>query len=205
MAGHSKWANIKHRKGAQDAKRGKIFTKIIKEITVAARLGGGDVDANPRLRKAVSNGRSNNLPADNIKRAIQKGYPCPVHKEKEDTDKDYNEALKICVENIDIVSVCAGTHNEESSELLIRLLEKHNISKDDKRVYFSQLLGMSDHISYNAAKEGFNVVKYVPYGPVQEVIPYLIRRATENISIAGQMGRELSNIIAEKKRRKGKK
>ncbi len=73
MAGHSKWANIKHRKGAQDAKRGKIFTKIIKEITVAARLGGGDVDANPRLRKAVSNGRSNNLPADNIKRAIQKG------------------------------------------------------------------------------------------------------------------------------------
>lgn len=73
MAGHSKWANIKHRKGAQDAKRGKIFTKIIKEITVAARLGGGDIDANPRLRKAVSNGRSNNLPVDNIARAIKKG------------------------------------------------------------------------------------------------------------------------------------
>ena len=73
MAGHSKWANIKHRKGAQDAKRGKIFTKIIKEITVAARLGGGDLDANPRLRKAVSNGKSNNLPIDNITRAIKKG------------------------------------------------------------------------------------------------------------------------------------
>ena len=73
MAGHSKWANIKHRKGAQDAKRGKIFTKIIKEITVAARLGGGDIDANPRLRKAVSNGKSNNLPIDNITRAIKKG------------------------------------------------------------------------------------------------------------------------------------
>ena len=73
MAGHSKWANIKHRKGAQDAKRGKIFTKIIKEITIAARLGGGDLDANPRLRKAVSNGKSNNLPIDNITRAIKKG------------------------------------------------------------------------------------------------------------------------------------
>ena len=73
MAGHSKWANIKHRKGAQDAKRGKIFTKIIKEITVAARLGGGDLDANPRLRKAVSNARSNNMPQENIIRAIKKG------------------------------------------------------------------------------------------------------------------------------------
>ena len=73
MAGHSKWANIKHRKGAQDAKRGKIFTKIIKEITVSARLGGGDIDANPRLRKAVSNGRSKNMPQDNILRAIKKG------------------------------------------------------------------------------------------------------------------------------------
>jgi len=73
MSGHSKWANIKHRKGAQDAKRGKIFTKIIKEITVAARLGGGDIDANPRLRTAVSNGKSNNLPIDNISRAIKKG------------------------------------------------------------------------------------------------------------------------------------
>ncbi len=137
-----------------------------------------------------------------IERANEKGYPCPVHTIKENTDKDYNTALTICIENIDIISVCAGTHNEDSSELLIQLLEKHNISKDDKRVYFSQLLGMSDHISYNAAKEGFNVVKYVPYGPVKDVLPYLIRRAEENTSIAGQMGRELTNIIEEKKRRR---
>ena len=137
-----------------------------------------------------------------IKRAKEKGYDCPVHTEKENTDIDFNRALTICIENIDFVSVCAGTHNEESSALLIELLEKNYISKDDKRVYFSQLLGMSDHISYNVAKAGFNVVKYVPYGPVKDVLPYLIRRAEENTSIAGQMGRELKNIILEKKRRK---
>ncbi len=137
-----------------------------------------------------------------IERAKEKGYDCPVHTAKENTDIDYNKALTLCIENIDFVSVCAGTHNEDSSELLIELLEKHSISKDDKRVYFSQLLGMSDHISYNAAKAGFNVVKYVPYGPVKDVLPYLIRRAEENTSIAGQMGRELTNIIEEKKRRK---
>ena len=137
-----------------------------------------------------------------IERAKEKGYNCPVHTIKENTDIDYNKALRICIENIDFVSVCAGTHNEESSALLVELLNKHNISKDDKRVYFSQLLGMSDHISYNAAKEGFNVVKYVPYGPVKDVLPYLIRRAEENTSIAGQMGRELTNIIEEKKRRR---
>jgi len=137
-----------------------------------------------------------------IERAKEKGYNCPVHTIKENTDIDYNKALTICIENIDFVSVCAGTHNEESSALLVELLNKHNISKDDKRVYFSQLLGMSDHISYNAAKEGFNVVKYVPYGPVKDVLPYLIRRAEENTSISGQMGRELTNIIEEKKRRR---
>ena len=137
-----------------------------------------------------------------IERAKEKGYNCPVHTIKENTDIDYNKALTICIENIDFVSGCAGTHNEESSALLVELLNKHNISKDDKRVYFSQLLGMSDHISYNAAKEGFNVVKYVPYGPVKDVLPYLIRRAEENTSIAGQMGRELTNIIEEKKRRR---
>ncbi|MBT5699104.1 MAG: proline dehydrogenase, partial [Flavobacteriales bacterium] len=137
-----------------------------------------------------------------IDRAKKEAYKCPVHLKKENTDLDYNQALTLCIENIDIVSVCAGTHNEESSILLVDLLEKYNISKDDKRVYFSQLLGMSDHISYNAAKKGFNVVKYVPYGPVKDVLPYLIRRAKENTSIAGQMGRELTNIIEEKKRRK---
>ena len=136
-----------------------------------------------------------------IKRAIEKGYRIPVHTKKENTDKDYNLALTQCIENIDIISVCSGTHNEESSSLLISLLKEHNISKDDERIYFSQLLGMSDHISYNTAKFGFNVVKYVPYGPIKELLPYLIRRAEENTSIAGQMNRELSNIISEKKRR----
>tara|TARA_B100001250_G_scaffold103406_1_gene87183 strand:+ start:8752 stop:9912 length:1161 start_codon:yes stop_codon:yes gene_type:complete len=137
-----------------------------------------------------------------IERAKDMQYRCPVHKIKANTDLDYNKALKICVENIDIISFCAGTHNEESSRLLINLLGEHNIAKNDQRIYLSQLLGMSDHISYNAAQEGFNVAKYVPYGPVKDVLPYLIRRAEENTSIAGQMGRELSNIIEEKKRRR---
>ena len=165
------------------------------------------------LEKLLTNARENNFliglklvrgayHEQEIERAKEKGYPCPVHTIKENTDTDYNKALTLCIENIDIVSVCAGTHNEESSSLLINLLDKHKISKDDKRIYFSQLLGMSDHISYNAAKQGFNVAKYVPYGPVNDLIPYLIRRAEENTSIAGQMGRELNNIIAEKKRRK---
>jgi len=137
-----------------------------------------------------------------VERAKINHYVCPVHSTKENTDIDYNKAIKICVENINIISFCAGTHNEKSSALLINLLEKNNISKNDKRIYFSQLLGMSDHISYNAAKAGFNVAKYVPYGPVNDVLPYLIRRAEENTSISGQMGRELTNIIEEKKRRK---
>ena len=137
-----------------------------------------------------------------IERAKKMGYPCPVHEIKKNTNNDYNNALEICIKNIDIISICAGTHNEESSRTVINLLKKYNISKNDQRVYFSQLLGMSDHISYNAAKKGFNVAKYVPYGPIKDVLPYLIRRAEENTAIAGQMGRELSNIIAEKKRRK---
>ena len=130
------------------------------------------------------------------------GYPCPVHIVKKDTDKDFNIALAMCIKNIKVVSICAGTHNEKSSALLMKLFKKENISRDDKRIYFSQLLGMSDHISYNAAKRGFNVAKYVPYGPVEDVLPYLIRRAEENTSISGQIGRELSNILAERKRRK---
>lgn len=137
-----------------------------------------------------------------IDRAKKMHYKCPVHKIKKNTDNDFNKALEICIKNIDVVSICAGTHNEESSKYLVKLLKQYNISKNDKRVYFSQLLGMSDHISYNAARQGLNVAKYVPYGPIRDVLPYLIRRAEENTSIAGQMGRELSNIIAEQKRRK---
>ena len=137
-----------------------------------------------------------------IQRAKEKNYSIPVHLEKDKTDKDYNQAINLCVQNIDIISFCAGTHNEKSSALLINLLNKYKISKNDKRIYFSQLLGMSDHISYNAAKNGFNVAKYVPYGPIKDLIPYLIRRAEENKSISGQMNRELKNIISEKNRRR---
>jgi proline dehydrogenase len=164
------------------------------------------------FEKLLANARKNNFfiglklvrgayHEQEIERAKRMGYPCPVHTVKRNTDLNYNRMLSMCIENIDIISVCAGTHNEESSSLLIDLLEKNKISKKDKRVYFSQLLGMSDHISYNAAKEGFNVAKYVPYGPLKDVLPYLMRRAQENTSITGQMGRELSNIISEKKRR----
>ena len=137
-----------------------------------------------------------------IARAKAKNYLCPVHTIKATTDIDYNAAVELCIQNIDTVSVCAGTHNEESSAYLTQLMETYNIDKEDDRIFFSQLLGMSDHISYNLAKAAYNVSKYVPYGPVKDVLPYLIRRAEENISITGQIGRELNNIIAEKQRRK---
>jgi proline dehydrogenase len=102
------------------------------------------------------------------------------------------------------MGLCAGTHNEKSSLYLTELMNKYAISNTDKRIYFSQLLGMSDHISYNLAISGYNVSKYVPYGPVKEVLPYLIRRAQENTSVKGQTGRELGLIMKEKSRRNKK-
>lgn len=138
-------------------------------------------------------------------RAAEKGYPSPIHDTKEDTDRDYDLAVDLCLANLDIMAVCAGSHNEKSSLHLVDFMSKNNISKTDKRIYFSQLLGMSDHISYNLSSEGYNVSKYVPYGPVKEVLPYLIRRAQENTSVKGQTGRELSLIIKEKERRRSVK
>lgn len=135
-------------------------------------------------------------------RAQQMGYPSPVQDTKPDSDRDYNLALDYFIEHIDHMAVCAGTHNEESSMHLVKLMEQKGIDKGDKRIYFSQLLGMSDHISYNLSLNGYNVAKYVPYGPVKDVLPYLIRRAKENTSVKGQTGRELSLIIKEKQRRK---
>ncbi len=135
-------------------------------------------------------------------RAIEKNYPSPIQDTKEDSDIDYNLALEECVKNIDMMGLCAGTHNEKSSLYLVELLNKYAVSSADKRVFFSQLLGMSDHISYNLALANYNVSKYVPYGPVKEVLPYLIRRAQENTSVKGQTGRELGLIIKEKQRRK---
>jgi proline dehydrogenase len=135
-------------------------------------------------------------------RAIEKKYISPIQDSKEKSDIDYNAALEECVKNISIMGLCAGTHNEKSSLFLVELLNKYAVSSSDKRIYFSQLLGMSDHISYNLALSNYNVAKYVPYGPVKEVLPYLMRRAQENTSVKGQTGRELSLIIKEKERRK---
>ena len=136
------------------------------------------------------------------KRAKEMNYPSPIQNTKQDCDKDYDQALELCVNNIERIALCAGTHNEKSSLYLVELMQKKNISSADKRICFSQLLGMSDHISFNLANAGYNVAKYVPYGPVKEVLPYLIRRAQENTSVKGQTGRELSLIIKEKRRRK---
>jgi len=135
-------------------------------------------------------------------RAIEKNYPSPIQDTKEHTDKDYDAALLFCSENISKIAICAGTHNENSSMKLAELMKENNINSDHPNIYFSQLLGMSDHISFNLANAGYNVAKYVPYGPVNEVLPYLIRRAQENTSVKGQTGRELSLIMKEKERRK---
>ena len=134
-------------------------------------------------------------------RAQQQRYPDPIQSSKEDTDGAFDEAIKFSLENLECISLCCGSHNENSCIYLTQLMLKHEIARNDTRVYFSQLLGMSDHISFNLASEGYNVAKYVPYGPVQEVIPYLIRRAEENRSIAGQTSRELLLIRSETKRR----
>lgn len=135
-------------------------------------------------------------------KASDEGYPDPIQPNKEATDRDYNLALEFMVDHLDKFSICAGTHNEKSSAHLVQIMSQKNISKNDKRIYFAQLLGMSDHISFNLAYHGYNVAKYVPYGPVREVMPYLMRRAQENTSVAGQMGRELGLIGKERERRK---
>lgn len=138
-------------------------------------------------------------------RAEEMGYESPIHKNKESVDKDYDAALKYSIENIDVMGVCAGTHNEKSSKYLVNLISEAGLSKKDPRVFFAQLLGMSDNISFKLADEGYNVAKYVPYGPVEKVLPYLFRRAEENTSIAGQSGREYTLVKKELKRRKSVK
>ncbi|MNU87051.1 bifunctional proline dehydrogenase/pyrroline-5-carboxylate dehydrogenase [compost metagenome] len=139
------------------------------------------------------------------RRAAENNYPSPIQPNKETCDSDYDRALEFLVEpeNLAQMALCAGSHNEDSSAFLADLISKKGIDKTDKRIYFAQLLGMSDHISYTLASQGYNVAKYVPYGPVKEVIPYLFRRADENTSVKGQTGRELKLIKEEMKRRKG--
>lgn len=138
-------------------------------------------------------------------RAKKKGYPSPIHASKQETDDDYNAALLYCVQNIKDIRLIAGTHNEDSSRKLMELMQAAHLAESDSRIFYSQLYGMSDNISFNLAHAGFNVVKYVPYGPVKLVMPYLIRRAEENTSVAGQVGRELSLILKEKQRRRNQR
>ncbi|MCI4443380.1 MAG: proline dehydrogenase family protein [Lentimicrobium sp.] len=135
-------------------------------------------------------------------RAIEKGYPTPICASKEATDENYDAAVKYMVDNN--MSVFEGTHNEASTDFLMNLMEEKGIKATDNKIWFGQLYGMSDNISFNLAANGYNVAKYLPFGPVKDVMPYLIRRAEENTSVAGQTSRELSMIKAERNRRKGK-
>ena len=135
-------------------------------------------------------------------RAEALGYPSPICSSKKATDQNFDAAVAYMVEHLDTISLFAGTHNETSSYHLIELMKKNEIANDDPRIWFGQLFGMSDHISFNLAANHYNVAKYLPFGPVRDVMPYLIRRAEENTSVAGQTTRELSLLKKEKKRRK---
>lgn len=138
-------------------------------------------------------------------RAEQKGYKSPICESKQATDDSFNEAMVYILNHLIDISVFIGSHNEESNLLAMELMAQKNISKNDNRVWFGQLYGMSDHISYNLSDLGYNVAKYVPFGPVRDVLPYLIRRAEENTSVEGQTSRELMLLSKEKKRRKTQK
>jgi len=135
-------------------------------------------------------------------RAEDKGYKSPICVSKQATDDNYDAAIVYMLDNIDLMYIFAGTHNENSSYSLMELMEEREINKNDNRIFFGQLYGMSDNISYNLAQKGYNVAKYLPFGPVRDVMPYLIRRAQENTSVAGQTSRELDLIKKERSRRK---
>ena len=135
-------------------------------------------------------------------KAHEDNYCEPVHETKEGTDADFNAAMEYTVENREVISVCVGTHNEYSCKRLVELMTQHHVQPTDTHFYFAQLLGMSDNISFNLSKAGYNVAKYVPYGPVDAVMPYLFRRAEENTSVAGQVSREFGLVKREIVRRK---
>ncbi|MEH6704475.1 MAG: proline dehydrogenase family protein [Galbibacter orientalis] len=135
-------------------------------------------------------------------RAEEKGYSTPICASKKITDDNFNEAVLYMMDNLDSMVLFLGTHNEESTLLVLSIMEEKGIAKNDDRVWFGQLYGMSDHISYNLANREYNVAKYLPFGPVRDVMPYLIRRAEENTSVAGQTTRELTLLSTERKRRK---
>lgn len=135
-------------------------------------------------------------------RAIEKGYQTPICSSKKETDDNFDAIMTYIMSNLDDISIFVGTHNEGSTYLAMELMEKLNIDKEDERMWFGQLYGMSDHITFNLGELGYNVSKYIPFGPVKDVMPYLIRRAEENTSVAGQTSRELTLLKREKQRRK---
>lgn len=135
-------------------------------------------------------------------RAEEMDYPSPIQPDKESTDRDYNAAVEYCLDNIETLAFVAGTHNEKSVQLLAQKMEQKKVSHNHPHVFFSQLYGMSDNLSYVLAKNDYNVSKYVPYGPVKDAVPYLIRRAEENTSVQGMMSRELELVDRELRRRK---
>ncbi len=135
-------------------------------------------------------------------RAARKGYPTPICGSKQESDANFDTTVEYMLGDLDTISLFAGTHNEESTYKLIQLMKEQGIASNDPRIWFGQLYGMSDHISFNLADRGYNVAKYLPFGPVRDVMPYLIRRAEENTSVAGQTTRELSLLKKERKRRK---
>ncbi|MGD1847698.1 MAG: proline dehydrogenase family protein [Salibacteraceae bacterium] len=135
-------------------------------------------------------------------RARSKGYPTPMQASKANTDQDYDGALDLALKHLDCVEICAGTHNEASCMLLVEHMRQKGLPNNHPHIYFSQLYGMSDYMSYNLSGSGYNVTKYLPYGPVKATVPYLIRRAEENTAIAGQMSKELRMIQQEQARRK---
>ena len=135
-------------------------------------------------------------------RAKKMNYNSPICNTKKDTDDQYNKGIEFMFNNIDLFSIFLGSHNEESVSRALILAEKMAISNNHPNLYFGQLYGMSDNLTFTLAKYGYNSVKYLPYGPVKEVIPFLIRRAEENTSVSGQTNRELDLIKSEVKRRK---
>jgi len=136
------------------------------------------------------------------KRAAEHGYKSPICVSKQATDDNYNAAIDYMADHIDTMAIFAGTHNEESSYKLIKIMQERSFDKSDRRFWFGQLYGMSDNISFNLSANSYNVAKYLPFGPVRDVMPYLIRRAEENTSVAGQTSRELNLLSTERKRRK---
>lgn len=135
------------------------------------------------------------------KRALEMNYPSPIQNDKENTDNDYNRALEFCIDHLEQIFFIVASHNEYSNLYTTQLLEHKNLPHNHKHVHFSQLYGMSDNITFNLAKGGYSVSKYLPFGPLKDVIPYLMRRAQENSSVSGQMGRELTLLKKELARR----